>query len=103
MRKDSRPEFVQRVRIRARDTNNSVKRLHCILKDRTRVMIGLKSYESTKLLREGWSVYYNCIRPHQSLGGKTPAQAARIDIPNTWRGTIDEATKKEAIALVNAS
>jgi len=102
MRKDTRPEFVQRVGIRARDTNNIVERLHCTLKDRTRVMRGLKSYESTKLLLEGWSVYYNCIRPHQSLGGKTPAQAARMDIPNTWKGIIDEATKKEAIALVNA-
>ena len=65
-------------------------------------MRGLKSYDSTKLLLEGWSVHYNCVRPHQSLGGKTPAQAARMNIPNTWKGIIDEATKKEAISLVNA-
>jgi len=37
-----------------------------------------------------------------SLGGKTPAQAARMDIPNNWKGLIDEATKHEAITLVNA-
>ena len=37
-----------------------------------------------------------------SLGGKTPAQAARMNIPNTWKGIIDEATKHEAITLVNA-
>ncbi len=42
------------------------------------------------------------MRPHQSLGGKTPAQAARMDIPNNWKGLIDKATKREAIALVNA-
>jgi transposase-like protein len=102
MRKDTRPEFVQRVGIRARDTNNIVERLHCTLKDRTRCMRGLKSYESTKLLLEGWSVHYNCVRPHMSLGGKTPAQAARMNIPNNWKGLIDEATKREAIALVNA-
>lgn len=102
MRKDTRVELVQRVGIRARETNNIVERLHGTLKDRTRCMRGLKSYESTKLLLEGWSVYYNCIRPHQSLGGKTPAQAARMQVPNTWKGLIDEATKREAITLVNA-
>jgi transposase-like protein len=102
MRKDTRPELVQRVGIRARETNNIVERLHCTLKDRTRTMRGLKSYDSTKLLLEGWSVHYNCVRPHISLGGKTPAQAARMDIPNNWKGLIDQATKHEAIMLVNA-
>jgi len=102
MRKDTRVELVQRVGIRARETNNIVERLHGTLKDRTRCMRGLKSYDSTKLLLEGWNVYYNCIRPHQSLGGKTPAQAARMNIPNTWKGLIDEATKREAMLLVNA-
>jgi transposase-like protein len=102
MKKDTRPEFVQRVGIRARDTNNIVERLHCTLKDRTRCMRGLKSYDSTKLLLEGWSVHYNCVRPHMSLGGKTPAQAARMGVPNTWKGLIEEATKHEATLLVNA-
>jgi hypothetical protein len=102
MRKDTRPELVQKVGIRARETNNQIERLHGTLKDRTRVVRGLKAYDSTKLLLEGWSVYYNCIRPHQSLGNKTPAQAARMNIPNTWKDLIDEATKREALALVNA-
>ena len=87
----------------ARETNNLVERLHCTLKDRTRCMRGLHSYESTKLLLEGWSVHYNCVRPHQSLGGKTPAQAARMEVPNNWKGLIDEATKYEAQLLVNAT
>jgi hypothetical protein len=65
-------------------------------------MRGLKNYDSTKLLLEGWSVHYNCVRPHQSLGGKTPAQAARMGIPNNWKGLIDQATKHEATMLVNA-
>jgi transposase-like protein len=103
MRKDTRPELVQRVGIRARETNNIVERLHGTLKDRTKSMRGLKSYESTKLLLEGYSVYYNCVRPHQSLGGKTPAQAARMQVPNNWKGLIDEATKREATLLVNAT
>jgi transposase-like protein len=102
MRKDTRPELVQRVGINARETNNVVERLHGTLKDRTRCIRGLKAYESTKLLLEGWNVHYNCVRPHQSLGGKTPAQAARMNVPNNWKGLIDEATKHEARLLANA-
>jgi putative transposase len=102
MRKDTRPELVQRVGIRARETNNIVERLHGTLKDRTKPMRGLKSFESTKLLLEGYAVHYNCVRPHQSLGGKTPAQAARMEVPNNWKGLIDQATKHEAKLLVNA-
>lgn len=64
-------------------------------------MRGLKSYESTKLLLEGWSVHYNCVRPHQSLGNKTPAQAARMEIPSNWKGLIYQATKHEATILAN--
>jgi transposase-like protein len=100
MRKDTRPELVQRVGIKARETNNIVERLHGTLKDRTKPMRGLKSYGSTKLLLEGYSVHYNCVRPHQSLSGKTPAQAARMDVPNSWKGLIEQATKREAEMLV---
>jgi transposase-like protein len=99
MRKDTRPELVQRVGIRARETNNIVERLHGTLKDRTKSMRGLKAFESTKLLLEGYAVHYNCVRPHQSLGGKTPAQAARMEMPNNWKGLIDQATKQEAELL----
>jgi len=102
MRKDTRPELVQRVGVRTRETNNIVERLHGTLKDRTKPMRGLKSYESTKRLLEGYSVHYNCVRPHQSIGGKTPAQAARMNVPNNWKGLIEEATKHEAITLAKA-
>ena len=65
-------------------------------------MRGLKSCVSTKLLLKGWSVHYNCVRSHQSLSGKTPAQAAIMNIPNNWKGLIDGPEKHEAITLVNA-
>lgn len=101
MRKDTRPELVQRVGIRARETNNIVERLHCTLKDRTKCMRGLKSFESTKDILEGYTVHYNYVRPHQSLGGKTPAQAARMEVPNNWKALIEQATKHEAVTLAN--
>ena len=101
-RKDTRPELVQRVGVRTRETNNIVERLHGTLKDRTKPMRGLKSFESTKAILEGYTVHYNCVRPHQSLGGKTPAQVARMNAPSNWKGLIEEATKHEAKLLINA-
>jgi len=101
LRKDTRPELVQRVGICARETNNIVERLHGTLKDRTKSMRGLKAFDSTKQILEGYTVHYNCVRPHQSLKGKTPAQAARMDVPNNWKGLIEQATKHEAITLAN--
>lgn len=103
MRKDTRPELVQRVGIRARETNNIVERMHGTVKDRTRVMRGLKKFESTRDLLEGFTIHYNLCRPHQSLNGKTPAQAARMNAPSNWKGLIEEATKYEAQVLAKAT
>jgi transposase-like protein len=99
LRKNTRPELVQRVGIRARETNNLVERLHGTLKDRTKPMRGLKSFESTKSLLEGYAIHYNFVRPHQSLNGKTPAQASRTEAPSSWKGLIEQATKHEATLL----
>jgi transposase-like protein len=103
MRKDTRPELVQRVGIRARETNNIVERMHGTVKDRTRVMRGLKSFDSTKALLEGFAINYNFCRPHQSLNGKTPAQVARMQAPSSWKDLIEEATKHETQVLAKAT
>jgi len=96
LRKATRPDFVQRVGVRTRETNNIVERLHGTLKDRTRPMRGLKDFESTNAILEGYTVHYNYVREHQSLMGKTPAQAARTNAPDNWKALIEEATKHEA-------
>jgi putative transposase len=96
LKKATRPEFVQRVGVRTRETNNIVERLHGTLKDRTRPMRGLKDFESTNAILEGYTVHYNYVREHQSLGGKTPAEAARTNAPDNWKALIEEATKYEA-------
>jgi len=91
------------VGIRTRETNNMVERLHGTIKDRTKPMRGLKSFQSTKSILEGFTIHYNYVRPHQSLGGKTPAQAARTQAPSTWKGLIEEATKHEAQLLAKVT
>jgi hypothetical protein len=48
---------------------------------------------------EGQRIYYNHIRPHQDLNGKTPAQAAGLDLnlgKNRWESLIKKASKSES-------
>jgi transposase-like protein len=103
MRKDTRPELVQRVGIRARETNNIIERMHGTIKDRTKPMRGLKAFDSTKAILEGFTIHYNFVRPHQSLNGKTPAQVARMEAPNNWKSLIEEATKHQEELLSRAT
>jgi len=93
MRKETRPELIRRVGIRAIHNNNPVERLHGTLKDRTRIMRGLKDAKTVDTLLKGWTVHYNMVRKHQSLKGKTPAQACGINIKNDWHTLVKEATK----------
>ena len=80
-----------------------VERLHGTIKDRTKPMRGLKSFESTKDILEGYTIHYNYVRPHQSLNGKTPAQVARMDTPDNWKSLIEEATKYEVRLLATVT
>ena len=93
LRKDTRPELIRKVGLRAVNSNNSVERLHGTLKDRTKPMRGLKDEETVRTLLEGWVVHYNYVRKHQSLNGETPAQASGIEIQNNWHVLVKKATK----------
>ena len=55
-------------------------------------MIGLKQ-EDTPILR-GYQIYYNYIREHEGLEGKTPAEACGIKIEgkNKWLTLIQNAS-----------
>ena len=72
-------------------TNNPIERFHSTLKDRLKPMRGLKNPNA---VMDGFRIHYNYIRPHQSLKGKTPAQASGIDLPfnDGWGNLIDWAT-----------
>jgi putative transposase len=95
--KSAKVEWVRRVGIQARETNNIVERLHGTLKDRIRPMRGLKNVEASKELLTGYVVNYNFCRTHSGIG-KTPAQAAGIDLKG-WKQLIERAqetkTKEE--------
>lgn len=70
-----------------KDSTNLIERFHSTLKTRTDIMRGLKRPEATRELLTGFLVYYNFLRPHDALDGKTPAEAAGIDYP--FKGWTD--------------
>ncbi len=63
----------------AEDSTNKIERWHGTLKDRTKVMRGLKDMESAIQFTEGYLIFYNFFRPHEALRGKTPADVAKVD------------------------
>jgi transposase-like protein len=72
---------------------NLIERLHGSIKDRTKVMRGLKSIPSAYLFMDGWATHYNFIRKHGSLG-KTPAEKAGIVSPfKNWLDVASEPQK----------
>lgn len=58
------------------ENNNLIERLNGTVRERTKVMRGMKSRKTAEELLEGWTTHYNYFRPHESLGGKTPSEAA---------------------------
>ena len=58
--------------------NNLVERLQGTIRERNKTQRGLKG-EYSAFIR-GHQVYYNFIRPHQSLFGSTPAEIAGINL-----------------------
>lgn len=99
--KVARVEFVQRVGIRARETNNIVERLHETVKERLRPMRGFKNEDSARNILEGYAVNYNYARPHLSLKGKTPAEEAGIAVKG-WKQLIENAIQTETVQKANA-
>jgi putative transposase len=95
MRKDTRPELVRKVGIRAVHNQNAVERLHGTLKDRLRSTRGLKEEDTVRTLLEGWVVHYNYVRKHQTLK-MTPAQASGLNVKNDWYSLVKDATKSIA-------
>jgi len=71
--------------------NNKIERFHATVKERTKVMRGFRSNQNAALFAKGYALYYNHVRPHRSLKGKTPAEAAGMKKPdsrNRWLGLL---------------
>ncbi len=60
--------------------NNPIERLHNTLKQRYKVFRGFDNPQSAEHFFDFYRVYYNFIRKHMTLGMKTPAQVAKIEL-----------------------
>ena len=79
------------------DNTNLIERFHGTLKERTKVMRGLRTKNSARLFLDGWLVHYNFFRPHMSLKDKTPAEAAGIKFPfRNWKDITEQPYEKTA-------
>ncbi len=74
-------EHIQSRPFALEDNTQKIERFHGTLKQRTKVMRGLKNIETAHDFVNGWLVHYNYLRPHDSLDDKTPAEVAGIDFP----------------------
>ena len=74
-------EHIQSRPFAVEDNTQKIERFHGTLKQRTKVMRGLKNIESAHDFINGWLVHYNYLRPHSALDDKTPAEVAGIDFP----------------------
>lgn len=79
------PRFVDRI------NNNPVERLQGTIRERDKVMRGMKKEKTAKVLMDGLKNYYNFLRPHMELENKTPAEKANLDLElgrNRWYSII---------------
>jgi len=84
---------IRHITIQGDRNNNKMERLNGEIRDREKVMRGLKN-EDTPILK-GYQIYHNYLRPHESLDGKTPAEACgvRIEGDNKWITFIQNASR----------
>lgn len=92
----NRVEWIPRVGIRARETNNIIERLHETVKERVKTMRELKNQDAARNFLDGYVVNYNFVRPHMTLKGKTPAEQAGIEVKG-WKALIEGAYQAEVL------
>jgi transposase-like protein len=94
--KNPRTQHVRIPNIRDKSNNNMIERLHGTIRQRNKVMRGLDDEATAQTMMDGLQVYYNFLRPHMALDGKTPAQKAKLvsETENVnWASLIKKATK----------
>jgi len=89
--RQKRTLHIRHIRLQGDHNNNKMERLNGEIRDREKVMRGLKK-KDTPILK-GYEIFHNYFRPHEGLRGKTPSEACGIEIQseNKWITMIQNA------------
>ena len=89
--KNPRTKHIQQIRLQGDSHNNKMERMNGEVRDREKVMRGLKK-QDTQILT-GYQIFHNYIRQHEGLNGMTPSEACGIKIEgeNKWVTLIQNA------------
>ena len=94
---ETKPVHVREITLAGAVHNNKMERMNGEVRDRERVMRGLKNMDTPIL--KGLQIYHNFIRPHESLDGQTPSERAGIKVEgeNKWLTLIQNAGHLQAV------
>ncbi len=95
--KAPQPKHIRHITFNGRKhNNNKMERINGEIRDREKVMRGLKKKDTPVLT--GYQIYHNYVRPHMALNGETPSEACGIKVggDNKWLTLIQNASKKKS-------
>jgi putative transposase len=92
----SQAQHTRHVRFQGDMNNNKMERFNGEVRDREKVMRGLKTKDTAIL--SGYQIFHNYIRPHEGLNGQTPAEKCGIEIrgKNKWLTLIQNASARDS-------
>lgn len=98
-RRKPRSRHVRHIRLQGDHNNNKMERLNGEVRDREKVMRGLKKIDTTILT--GYQLYHNYIRPHEGIANMTPAEMCGVKIrgDNKWKTIIENAYKNGGLPI----
>lgn len=86
-------QHIRHVRMSGDLNNNKMERMNGEIRDREKVVRGVKKEDSPLLA--GLQIYHNYVRPHMALDGKTSAEKAGIKVEDQdkWLTMIQNASQ----------
>ncbi len=91
--KADRTEHIREIRLAGKVHNNKMERMNGEIRDRERCMRTLEKSDTPILT--GMQIFHNYVRPHEALKGRTPSEAAGIEVKgkNKWITIIQNASQ----------